>query len=172
MNNEKHSQFAERHTPVRENMSWIKIAWRLERFGFLLLGVFLLYALLGGFSQGWLSDSTYQNDEMSTIITYEKFLRSDTESPLIIAYPYKNEKTDRIILKGKFVNQYDIINVSPESAVIHRSPDTLIIYPNNPALADKGGVQLTLKPRQYGIYALSVSANNDAPFVFKQTVFP
>ena len=51
MNNEKHSQFAERHTPVRENMSWIKIAWRLERFGFLLLGVFLLYALLGGFSQ-------------------------------------------------------------------------------------------------------------------------
>ncbi|WP_447867666.1 hypothetical protein [Rahnella bonaserana] len=172
MNNDEHSQFDERHTPVRENMPWIKTAWRLERIGFLILGLFLLYALLGGFSKGWLSDATYLNDETATQITYEKYLRSDTESPLIIAYPYKNEKTDRIILKGKFVNQYDILNVSPESAVIHRSLDTLIIYPNNPALADKVGVQLTLKPRQYGIYSLSVSANNDAPFVFKQTVFP
>jgi hypothetical protein len=172
MNNDKHSQFEERQTPVRENMPWIKTAWRLERIGFLLLGSSLLYALLGGFSQGWLSDTTYQNEETSTQIIYEKYLRSDTESPLIIAYPYKDEKTDRIILKGRFVNEYDIINVSPESAVIHRSSDTLIIYPNNPDLAEGGGVQLTLKPRKYGIYSLSVSANNNAPFVFKQTVFP
>lgn len=172
MNNDEHSQFEERQTPVRENMPWIKTAWRLERIGFLVLGLFLLYALLGGFSQGWLSDATYLNDETSTQITYEKYLRSDTESPLIIAYPYKNEKTDHIIFKGIFVNEYDIINVSPESAVVHRSPGMLIIYPNNPDYANKGGVQLTLKPRQYGIYSLSVSANNDAPFVFKQTVFP
>ncbi|MEN4909930.1 hypothetical protein [Rahnella bonaserana] len=172
MNNDEHSQFEERQTPVRENMPWIKTAWQLERIGFLVLGLFLLYALLGGFSQGWLSDATYLNDETSTQITYEKYLRSDTESPLIIAYPYKNEKTDHIILKGIFVNEYDIINVSPESAVVHRSPGMLIIYPNNPDYANTGGVQLTLKPRQYGIYSLSVSANNDAPFVFKQTVFP
>jgi hypothetical protein len=172
MNNDKHSQFEERQSPVRENMPWIKTAWRLERIGFFLLGLFILYALLGGFSQGWLSDSAYQNDETLTQISYERFLRSDTESPLIITYPFKNEKTDRIILKGKFVNEYDIINVSPESAVIHRSPGRLIIYPNNPDLANKGGMQLTLKPREYGIYSLSISANNNAPFVFKQIVFP
>ncbi|UHM93204.1 hypothetical protein [Rahnella victoriana] len=172
MDNEKQSQFRERSTPVQENMRWIKTAWRLERIGFFLLGVFILYALLGGFSQGWLSDAVYHDETTSTQITYEKYLRSDTESPLIIAYPFKDEKSDRIILKGKFVNEYDIINVSPESAVIHRSPGTLIIYPNNPKFADKGGVQLTLKPREYGLYTLSVSANNNAPFIFKQIVFP
>ncbi|WP_129990964.1 hypothetical protein [Rahnella sp. CFA14(1/10)] len=172
MDKDDQHQFEQRTTPVEENIKWIKTAWRLERIGFFLLGLFILYALLGGFSQGWLSDSLYQNDPTSTQITYEKYLRSDTESPLIIAYPVKQEKSDHIILSGKFVNEYDIINVSPESAVIHRSPGTMIIYPNNPGVANTGSVQLTLKPREFGIYTLSVTANNNSPFIFKQIVFP
>jgi len=172
MDKDHQSQFEPRATPVEENMRWVKTAWRLERIGFCLLGLFILYALLGGFSQGWLSDSLYHNEKNSTQITYEKYLRSDTESPLIITYPYKEEKNDRIILKGKFVNEYDIINVSPESAVIHRSPGTMIIYPNNPGLANTDSVQLTLKPRKFGVYTLSVTANDNSPFIFKQIVFP
>ncbi|AEX54559.1 hypothetical protein GRAQ_04614 [Rahnella aquatilis CIP 78.65 = ATCC 33071] len=172
MDKDNQSQFEPRTTPVEENIGWIKTAWRLERIGFFLLGLFILYALLGGFSQGWLSDSRYQNEEKSTQITYEKYLRSDTESPLIIAYPLKEAQSDHITLSGKFVNEYDIINVSPESAVIHRSPGTMIIYPNNTGVTNAGNVQLTLKPRKFGIYTLSVAANNDSPFIFKQIVFP
>lgn len=52
-----------RDVPVREHMHAQRIEWRIQQGGNWLLFAIVLIALLGGFSDGWLSETSATNPE-------------------------------------------------------------------------------------------------------------
>jgi len=172
MNPQHDHEFTARSKPLQEHMLWIKVSWIAERVGFIALAAFILYALLGGFSQGWLSDRVITSPQGTLEVVTDKYLRTSTETPLIIHYRPHQQGETVITLQGNFIDQYDISDILPPNILIESEPGKLVIISHPAHNQPMATVKLMLKPRDFGRYNVAVSIDNQQEIKLQQIVFP
>lgn len=165
-------EFDARSKPLQEHMLWIKVSWVAEKIGFIALAAFILYALLGGFSQGWLSDSIIKSPQGTLEVVTDKYLRTSSESPLIIHYRPNEQGETAITLQGNFIDEYDISDILPPNALIESEPGKWVITFHPPKNQTRATVKLMLKPRDFGRYNVAISIDNQQEIKLQQIVFP
>lgn len=90
--------------------------WRLERIGWVLLGLFLVAALAGAAGSGWLSWATTSSSSGTLALDYERIShrQSDAFATLTVAAPRAAKVT--VEISGDWVEATDLRSISPEPA--------------------------------------------------------
>lgn len=172
MKDKKSNEFVQRTYPVEENMLWIKTAWISERAGYIALTAFIIFSLLGGFSQGILSDRLFYNADENITINYERLLRNSSESNILITYPSKEDKQTVLTLKGNFIRNYNIEYITPHTVRVNTNSEGITLYPPVNNGKQVSLIKVTFKPNKNGRYHMSAALNGKEILTLNQYVLP
>lgn len=165
-------ELVQRNYPVQENMRWIITAWISERIGYIFLAAFIIFSILGGLSQGVLSDRLYHNQEENITVHYERLLRTSTETDIFIMFPTRNNVQHVVTLKGNFIKDYDIEYISPENIRMVTNPQGIRLYPPHGDASGLTSIKVTFKPNESGSYHLNVLVDGRDIMIINQYVLP
>ncbi|WKZ90654.1 hypothetical protein P0E69_10195 [Chimaeribacter arupi] len=165
-------EFTSRHYPVRENMRRLRRALFLEKLGYLLLFSFIAAALLGVFSNGWLSDRVDTNPDRTVQIKYDRFARQQSEIQLVL-HVWPQGRTPAVVqLGGDFVNNYEIVAVQPQTAQMVTTDQGMIITLPTSSASASTALYLTVQPKSFGHYHSEARLSGHPPLRFSQLVYP
>ncbi|PLR30369.1 hypothetical protein CYR55_22210 [Chimaeribacter californicus] len=165
-------EFTSRHYPVRENMRWLRRSLLLEKIGYLLLFSFIGAALLGLFSNGWLSDSLITNSDRTVQLKYDRFARQQSEIQLVL-HVWPQGRTPAVVqLGGDFVNHYEIVAVQPQTAQMVTTDQGMIITLPTSSASASTALYLTVQPKSFGRYRSEATLSGHPPLQFNQLVYP
>jgi hypothetical protein len=99
--------------PVSEDMRFQERSWLIKRLGCALLAVFVLLALAGVFSNGFLSAARAEREGAPLSVDYERFQRRNAPTYFTIQVPKQTEDEIWLRLGQAFQNAYDIEAVQP-----------------------------------------------------------
>lgn len=111
---------------VEQDLEFQKKEWKAEQFGWILMALLLLAALLGLFGGGPLSQASADSETLS--IDYHRFTRYQSPTQLrITAGPGAvSEGTVRLEIDQDYINSFNVQNVLPEPESVEVMSDTYI----------------------------------------------
>lgn len=148
--------------------------WRVERIGWTVMALLILYALAGGFGGGGpLSTAEVVAADGSARVRYERFARQQTPNSVEISLTQAPDgRPTRLYVSGSYLSSMTVRSMVP-------GPDAM-------TLADKGyawvfkrlsgvvdtKIQLHLEPQQIGTVEGWLVVNDGERLAIKQFVFP
>ncbi|EMA4137187.1 hypothetical protein U3A98_000835 [Cronobacter turicensis] len=162
---------ASRDTPVREHMYAQRIEWRIQRGGNWLLFAIVLVALLGGFSDGWLSETSATNQEKSLTVEYQRFLRAESDEPFALRIQGPKNQPVTIAFGGDFADRFVLQTLQPQPVVTHTGQHTLrLTFAPTPDGAH--AVWIVTQPQSAGRLTSTVTLEGASPVHLTQWVYP
>ncbi|MFK4136457.1 hypothetical protein ACI2KR_29910 [Pseudomonas luteola] len=165
-------EWVSRHYPIQEDLSVQKRIWIVERAGWYVLCVIVLFTLLGLFSKGPLSESVAKSQSGNLIVSYERFVRNGASMPVRIQARADSTGKAIIMLDGDLLKSFSVESMQPEpaSARSHGSGMELTYTPDESGWAQ---VHLSLRSQQVGISRSIVSTHfSEPPLALNQFVYP
>ncbi len=160
-----------RETPVREHMHAQRVEWRIQQGGNWLLFTIVVIALLGGFSDGWLSETSITNREKSLTIEYQRFLRAESDEPFALRIQGPKNQPVTLTFGGDFPDRFVLQTLQPQPVVAHTGQHTLTLtFPPTPDGAH--AVWMVTQPQSAGRLSSIVTLNGASPVHLTQWVYP
>ena len=148
--------------------------WRIERIGWTVMAVLILYALAGGLGGGGpLSNTEVVAVDGSARVRYEKFARQLTPTTVEInVTQLPDGRPTQLHVDGSYINSTTIKSILPE-------PDTTTIADNGYVLGFKRSagvadtkIRLQLEPQRIGPVKGWLIINSGQKLTINQFVFP
>ncbi|NUW61230.1 hypothetical protein [Cronobacter muytjensii] len=160
-----------RETPVREHMHAQRVEWRIQQGGNWLLFTIVVIALLGGFSDGWLSETSITNREKSLTIEYQRFLRAESDEPFALRIQGPKNQPVTLTFGGDLPDRFVLQTLQPQPVVAHTGQHTLTLtFPPTPDGAH--AVWMVTQPQSAGRLSSTVTLNGASPVHLTQWVYP
>ncbi|ELY4662628.1 hypothetical protein [Cronobacter muytjensii] len=160
-----------RETPVREHMHAQRVEWRIQQGGNWLLFTIVVIALLGGFSDGWLSETSITNREKSLTIEYQRFLRAESDEPFALRIQGPKNQPVTLTFGGDLPDRFVLQTLQPQPLVAHTGQHTLTLtFPPTPDGAH--AVWMVTQPQSAGRLSSTVTLNGASPVHLTQWVYP
>ncbi|NCI15787.1 hypothetical protein EHJ07_04645 [Cronobacter muytjensii] len=160
-----------RETPVREHMHAQRVEWRIQQGGNWLLFTIVVIALLGGFSDGWLSETSITNREKSLTIEYQRFLRAESDEPFALRIQGPKNQPVMLTFGGDLPDRFVLQTLQPQPVVAHTGQHTLTLtFPPTPDGAH--AVWMVTQPQSAGRLSSTVTLNGASPVHLTQWVYP
>ncbi|ELY3465609.1 hypothetical protein SMX26_000149 [Cronobacter universalis] len=160
-----------RDAPVREHMHAQRIEWRIQQGGNWLLFAIVLIALLGGFSDGWLSDTSATNREKSLTVEYQRFLRAESDEPFALRIQGPKNQPVTVAFGGDFADRVVLQTLQPQPVVTHTGQHTLkLTFAPTPDGAH--AVWIVTQPQSAGRLTSTVTLEGASPVHLTQWVYP
>ncbi|ALB71641.1 hypothetical protein [Cronobacter muytjensii] len=160
-----------RETPVREHMHAQRVEWRIQQGGNWLLFTIVVIALLGGFSDGWLSETSITNREKSLTIEYQRFLRAESDEPFALRIQGPKNQPVTLTFGGALPDRFVLQTLQPQPVVAHTGQHTLTLtFPPTPDGAH--AVWMVTQPQSAGRLSSTVTLNGASPVHLTQWVYP
>ncbi|MEX5384268.1 hypothetical protein WCE10_14445 [Cronobacter muytjensii] len=160
-----------RETPVREHMHAQRVEWRIQQGGNWLLFTIVVIALLGGFSDGWLSETSITNREKSLTIEYQRFLRAESDEPFALRIQGPKNQPVTLTFGGDLPDRFVLQTLQPQPVVAHTGQHTLMLtFPPTPDGAH--AVWMVTQPQSAGRLSSTVTLNGASPVHLTQWVYP
>jgi hypothetical protein len=157
--------------PVREHPKQRLWEWQAQRFGWLLMGLIVVYGLLGGWGNGLLSGATVEGSG-GLEVSYDRFVRDGGESSLQLQVPAQpGGDTAQVRVSQEFLSANQVESVTPQpDSVTAVEADLLYEFPTE----EHAEVEVTfnLRPEGPGTRTGSVGLPDSEPVVFGQFVYP
>ncbi|ALB61867.1 FIG00554722: hypothetical protein [Cronobacter condimenti 1330] len=164
-------EYASRETPVREHMHAQRIEWRIQQGGNWLLYAIVVIALLGGFSDGWLSKTSATNPEKSLTVEYQRFLRAESDEPFALRIQGPKNQPVTLDFGGDFPDHVVLQTLQPQPVIAHTGRHTLTLtFPPTPDGAH--AVWIVTQPQSAGRLASTVTLEGASPVRLTQWVYP
>jgi len=157
---------------VAEDMRLQQATWRAQSLGWALLGLLLVAALLGAFSQGPLSSATAVSDGGGLAVDYERLQRSgagDSVTIRVLALPGGEDL--RIGLGRVFLKANMIESVSPPPPDTAVAADGIeLVYP--PPASLPAEIHLAIRPQSAGLSRGTITLNGGETARLTQFTYP
>lgn len=164
-------EYRSRRYPIHEDMRAQRVEWVLQRGGNWLLYAIVIIALLGGFSDGWLSETTKTNAQGSLTVEYQRFLRSESDEPFTLRIKGEPNQPTTVRLSGDFMDKFVIQTLRPQPLITHASTHALLL--TFPATrTGEHAVWLMTQPQTAGLLTSQITLDGTAPVTLKQWVYP
>ncbi|EOC1345061.1 hypothetical protein G9X43_00700 [Cronobacter turicensis] len=160
-----------RDAPVREHMHAQRIEWRIQQGGNWLLFAIVLVALLGGFSDGWLSETSATNQEKSLTVEYQRFLRAESDEPFALRIQGPKNQPVTIAFGGDFADRFVLQTLQPQPVVTHTGQHTLTLT-FAPTPDGAHAVWIVTQPQSAGRLTSTVTLEGASPVHLTQWVYP
>jgi hypothetical protein len=144
-----------------------------ERAGWVVMALVLLWALLGGFGEGWLSEQETWNQSQTLRASYERYGRRDAPHELKLLFEPKSN-SDQLLLhvNREFVESVRIDRVTPRYDSMIVEADGVILVFQRAAAEGNYSVIIEYKPRHVGSLHASMHPGDRAPITLNQFVYP
>ncbi|WP_114195950.1 hypothetical protein [Edaphovirga cremea] len=172
MTQQEKNEFSDRQYPVTENMGRLLTAWRFQRLGFFMLVAIIIAALLGVFSNGWLSDRVVSNSQDTLRVEYQHFARETSEIPLVIRAKNIGKEQIVVTLSGDLMDNFEIETLQPQSAATDSKDHQLHITLPAGKKDEWRAVYLSLRPKSFGYFNNIIEMQGADPVHFSQLVYP
>lgn len=164
-------EYASRIYPVQENMRWQLKEWRLEKWGSRGLIVLVILALLGAFSDGWLSQKTIANAAGTLRVEHQRVVRSMSDENLTIRVKSVAGVPTILTLGQDFMDNFAIQSLQPHPLITRANQHEMIL--SWPAGDNKEqALWLTVQPQSAGHFISTIRLNGAEPVSLDQWVLP
>ncbi len=112
---------------VDQDLEFQRREWKLERTGWLIMGLLVLAALLGVFGSGLLSGAVAGSPNGQLQVGYQRFARQQTTSELQVRVQpgAVQEGKARIWVDAAYLESFQIERILPEPESVEVSPERL-----------------------------------------------
>jgi len=163
-------EFKDRDYPIREDMRFQKMLWKLERAGWIGLSLLVVITLLGVFGTGPLSQTDAQTPGGDLQIQYERFERNGAASQLQVKARAGADGQVWLAIEGALLERFTVESIHPH-------PSNAEAYGNGMRLQFLPDAQgwvtayLTLRPDGIGP-ARSTARLNGQSVTINQFIYP
>ena len=144
-----------------------------ERIGWAAMAVFLTWALLGGFGDGWISGRQASNPAGSCAIDYQRFGRRD--APIELDVRLKLESPQERISLGmhrNFLDRVKIERVTPADQSMETDADGVRLVFNVKPSVGEHSFTIEYKPQHIGPVHAAVRPQQEPEVAFDQFIYP
>jgi hypothetical protein len=164
-------EFASRSAPVQEDMRWQLKEWLLEKWGSRLLLAFVLLALLGAFSDGWLSQTTSTNADGTLSVEHQRIMRAMSDENFTLRVRFATGQPTVLTLGQDFMDNFEIQNLQPQPLITHASRHEMVL--TWPASSGKEqALWLTAQPQSAGHFTSTIRLKGAESVTLSQWVLP
>lgn len=161
----------EREVPVQEDIAAQQVEWYTQRWGTVLLFAIVILALLGGFSDGWLSATSRSSADGRLTLEYERMARAVSDTRYVLRVNAAPGQPATVTLRGDFMDNVELDKLAPLALRASGSTHSLTLH--LPATADgKHAVWMTGQPQSAGYFTSTVTLVDGAGITFSQWVWP
>lgn len=158
--------------PIVEKPFWLSFEFRLRRMGFALLLAIVIAAMVGFFSQGYISDARIANDSGTLRIDYEKYSRLMSDVDMKITSSQIRENRNRIILGGDFMDSFRIDTLQPQPDKMYSLNGKMVLEYSVSAPGSEQTLWLSLTPMKFGATHSTVAIDNGPEITLHQFIYP
>jgi len=158
---------------VSEDIDYQEKEWKVERIGWVMIVVLILFALLGLFGGGPISTVT-QSGVRGFSLTYERFDRQMNPSKLILEIPGEgvNQGEVKFWVDREYLKKVQVEVISPNPDGVELAPQR-IIYTVTVAESDQPVVVVfEIQVEESGLRRGEVGLDGGESIKFTQFVFP
>jgi hypothetical protein len=114
--------------PIEEKLDaqlkFHRVEWRIQRFGWFVILIFLALAFAGLFGNGPLSHA--HADGPAGRVEYERFVRNGAPTKIVVIAGAHSQGISRIAITQQFLEAMRIQRITPEPVAVHMQGDALI----------------------------------------------
>jgi len=162
-----------RELQIEEDAQFQEREWKVERAGWLVMGLVILATLLGLFGRGPLSQAMASGPQ-GFQVNYERFARNQSPLELRVRLPLQafSEGEARLWIERQYLELFEIEDIVPEPDSVEFGPERVIYIFR---VAETGGplaVRLDLRPRNSGLAQGRLGWDEANPLAFTQLIYP
>lgn len=157
---------------IKESYRLLTFEYAFRQAGFIVLLGIILAAVAGLFSSGAVSDTEKSNSAKTLSVHYERFGRRETEFPVQIAFPVKQEGEYVVSLSSESSDAYEPGSVWPQPDVMYSRGNTLFFVYNHLNINEKFTLWLFITPTKAGKWTNVIRVNNEPEISFWQFIYP
>ena len=158
-----------------EDMPHQRIAWRVERFGWIVMVVLVALALLGIFGEGPLSGATVATPDARLNLRYERFTRYQSASEFEVEFDHARAEDDTVAtvwFDREFLEGFRIESITPEPVETESDGERVMFSFARDESSARVSVVFAVMAEERGSRAGIVGAGNGSGVRFRQIVFP
>ncbi|WP_435947341.1 hypothetical protein [Dryocola sp. BD586] len=164
-------EYTGRTYPVQEDMKWQLREWSLEKWGSRGLLALVLLAMLGAFSDGWLSQTTTSNAEGSLSVEHQRIMRAKSDESFTLRVKFATGQPAVLTLGQDFMDNFVIQSLQPQPLLTHASRHEMILtWPAN--MGKEQALWLTVQPQSAGHFTSTIRLKGAEPVSLSQWVLP
>ena len=161
------------HPPGTNDSHFHRKQFLAERIGWAAMALYLAWALMGGFGDGWISHRRASNDAGTHTVDYERFGRRDAPFKLRVRLQ-RDDPRDEIVLhlNREFLERVNIERVTPTyDRMDADSHGAALVFV---AAKSPGEHTITIeyKPQHIGNLHAAVGIAEEADVEFDQFIYP
>ncbi|VVN95148.1 hypothetical protein [Pseudomonas fluorescens] len=172
MNDESgHTDYRSRDYPVREDMVHQVKVWRFERWGWYVLVLLVVLALLGLFSRGPLSTRDVQGSDGKVRVQYEMFHRNGSTNPMQLSVIGTPDAMVELELAGALLDGFSIESLQPEPLRAVSAGQGMKLWVRTDAQG-RANLHLTLRGDGLGLFHSRIASPGATAVDVDQFIFP
>jgi len=142
--------------------------WRVQRIGWVLVGLFLACAVAGLFGSGPLSRTHAQG--AAGRIEYERFTRYGLSTDLVVTPVSSAHGVTRVAISADYLEAFRVERITPQPLAVRMTgPDIVYEF----ASATPGAsISFHIRPQQLWRHSAAVTIDGSAPLLISQLTYP
>jgi hypothetical protein len=145
--------------------------WAAERAGWMLMGIAIIAALAGAFSDGPLSAAETSDPTAGLTLQYQRFERYNAPALLRIALLSEGE-TPSLSLNQAFLDSVRILRIVPEPVGSTASAAGYAFHFGKAVSGEAATILVFFEPARFGVVRGEVGVAGRTPLRFTQWVYP
>lgn len=165
-------ELANRSQPIAEDMRFQRISWRVQQVGWVVLALAILAALLGAFSNGWLSWTSSETGDGTLRVDYQLVYRNGLESWIDLTIAGATGQAERkVVLSPPLLERIGLVSTQPDALRAAAHPDGLHL---TFAIGESGAsrVRLNLLPHDAGGVEGTIRLDAGEPLPIEFLILP
>lgn len=158
---------------IEEDQQFQEREWKVERAGWLVMGLVILLALLGLFGRGPLSQAAVSGPQ-GYEVDYERFARYQSPVDLRVLLPQQaiSEGEARFWIERQYLEAFEIEKIVPEPDSVEIGPERVIYTFPAAATGQQVVIRLDLRPKRSGLVRGRTGWGEANPLAFTQLIYP
>ncbi|WP_033788755.1 hypothetical protein [Pantoea septica] len=161
-----------RHYPIKENMPWQRIEWRIQHAGFALLLLVVVAGAAGLFSKGWLSNQSVASTDKRLSVDYERFGRRESNMDMTLHLRQLRGEDYQIRLRGPQLDDIQLQTLQPQPDDAWSTGDSLVLRWHRRADQQEATIWIGSQAQDFGRYHLTVTLDDASSVRFSQFIYP
>ena len=159
---------------INEDIAHERLEWRIERIGWVIMGVILLAALAGVVGPGPLSKSTRSDHNSKLQLEYERFARFQAPTVLRIqlASGVAQAGKVRLWISRDYIENAEVKHIDPEPESVEVSEDRMTYTFITRNASRPTALTYHLEPNMYGQTALNIGVEELTQLSVPQFIYP
>jgi hypothetical protein len=159
---------------VYEDLPFQERSWKIQRFGWILMGLAVMGAFLGLFGPGPLSSASQGRQGGPLRLEYNRFERFQSPATLHIHLEpgVEKERAVRVWISLDYLKGMQMRRITPEPDKVEGGPDRLTYLFRVEKSGPPKEITFHLETEQFGLLSGRVGLNTEEELTFRQWIYP